>query len=96
MKVRVFIKDALTEKVIRDNEVITPEFSDKQMSLFHKQFETKFSNAHVNFSWQAKGSISKSFICGMPENMKADESKIESGEISYEDYMAKWYKQQLA
>jgi len=96
MKVKVFIKDALTEQVIRDNEVTTPEFNFQQMSLFHSQFENKFPNAHVNFSWQPKGYPTKSFICGVPKNMKADEAKIDSGVISYEDYMAKWYKQQLA
>ena len=54
MKIKVKITDALTGEVIRDNEVETPEYSHEQMSEFHKKFERKYPNAHINFSWFPK------------------------------------------
>lgn len=91
MKIKVFIKDALTGQVIRNNEVITQEYSFEQMDTFHKQFEKKYPNAHVNFSWTPKGATQPSFICGMPLNMKLDETKVYKGKMSEAEYDKKWY-----
>jgi len=91
MKVKVFIKDALTGQVIRNNEVTTQEYSFSQMDKFHKQFEAKYPNAHVNFVWFPKNSDSESFICGMPLNMKLDEIRVDKGEMAEAEYHNKWY-----
>jgi hypothetical protein len=91
MKIKVFIKDAITDKVIRNNEVNAPEYSFQQMEMFHNQFKNKYPNAHINFSWLPKGASQSSFICGMPLNMQLDESKVDKGQMSFEDYSKKWY-----
>lgn len=86
MKVKVFIKDCLTKEVIRNNEVSVPEYSAEQMSEFHKKFERKYPNAHVNFTWKPKNCKSTCFICGVPLNMMLDEILLTD-----EEYTAKWY-----
>jgi len=91
MKIKVLIKDALTEKVIRDNEVETPEYSFEQMCAFHNQFKRKYPNAHINFSWLPKGAKDVSFICGVPLNMELDEKKMNRGQITWNEYVEKWY-----
>jgi len=91
MKIKVLIKDALTEKVIRDNEVETPEYSYEQMSVFHNQFKRKYPNAHINFSWLPKGAKDVCFICGVPLNMQLDERRMDKGIITWDEYVQKWY-----
>jgi hypothetical protein len=91
MKIKVKITDALTGEVIRDNEVETPEYSHEQMSEFHKKFERKYPNAHINFSWFPKRAKQSCFIYGMPLNMKLDEKKLDKKQITWEQYEKKWY-----
>ena len=87
MKIKVFIKDALTNEVIRNNEVETSEFTFEQMCKHHELFKNIYPNAHINFSWLPKGAKDTSFICGMPLNMQLDEENM-----PFEDYCAKWYR----
>lgn len=90
MKVNIFIKDALTGSVIR-NEVETKENSFDEMSNFHDKYKNEYPNAHINFYWYPKGCDKPSFICGMPLNMQLDEKKLDEGGMEWEYYMQKWY-----
>jgi hypothetical protein len=92
MKIKVFIKDAITNQVIRNDEVNTLDYSFQQMSNFHNRFKKRYPNAHINFSWLPKGAKQSSFICGMPLNMELDEIKLDKGQMSWDEYTEKWYK----
>jgi len=85
MQVNVRIKNALTGQVIRDNQVITEDFSFEQMGKFHDMFEKVYPDCHVNFQWN------DSFIAGMPLNMAKDQERVDVGELPWEEYVSKWY-----
>jgi len=85
MQVHVTIKNALTGQIIRDNKVITEDFSWDQMGKFHDMFEKVYPDCHVNFQWK------DSFIAGMPLNMAKDQEALVALKLDWEDYMAKWY-----
>jgi hypothetical protein len=91
MKVRIYIKNALTKEIATDH-VITVEDSDKElmwtnMQLNHKALSECFPDCHVNFEFLDN----QDFIAGVPHNMEIDQIKIDKGEMSWQRYMKKWH-----
>jgi hypothetical protein len=91
MKVRIYIKNALTKEIVTDH-VITVEDYDKElmwtnMQLNHKALSESFPDCHVNFEFLDN----QDFIAGVPHNMELDQAKIDTGEMSWQSYMKKWH-----
>jgi hypothetical protein len=91
MKVRIYIKNALTKEIATDH-VITVEDYDKElmwtnMQLNHKALSESFPDCHVNFEFLDN----QDFIAGVPHNMELDQIKIDKGEMSWQRYMKKWH-----
>jgi len=91
MKVRIYIKNALTKEIVTDH-IITVEDYDKElmwknMQLNHKALSESFPDCHVNFEFLDN----EDFIAGVPHNMELDQIKIDKGEMSWQRYMKKWH-----
>ena len=92
MKVRIYIKNALTKEIVTDHEVVVFEDYDKElmwknMQLNHKALSESFPDFHVNFEFLDN----QDFIAGVPHNMELDQIKIDKGEMSWQRYMKKWH-----
>jgi len=91
MKVRIYIKNALTKEIATDH-VITVEDYDKElmwtnMQLNHKALSESNPDCHVNFEFLDN----QDFIAGVPLNMELDQARIDTGEMSWQSYMKKWH-----
>ena len=92
MKVRIYIKNALTKEIVTDHVVVLFEDYDKElmwknMQLNHKALSESFPDCHVNFEFLDN----QDFIAGVPHNMELDQIKIDKGEMSWQRYMKKWH-----
>lgn len=56
----------------------------------HEAFREINPDCCVNMQWKCEGS-EWCFIYGMPLNQQKDEQLIEAGEMSWDEYMEKWY-----
>jgi hypothetical protein len=92
MKVRIYIKNALTKEIVTDHEVVLFEDYDKElmwknMQLNHKALSEANPDCHVNFEFLDN----QDFIAGVPHNMELDQARIDTGEMSWQRYMKKWH-----
>jgi hypothetical protein len=95
MKVRIYIKNALTKEIATDH-VITVEDYDKElmwknMQLNHKALSESNPDCHVNFEFLDN----QDFIAGVPLNMELDQARIDTGEMSWQRYMKKWHNMDI-
>jgi len=91
MEISITIINALTDQVEFNSKDSLAEVS---IDAAHKLYSEAYPNSHVNFFWGEEGS--KSFICGIPHNMKRDEILYNAGLMTWEDYCKKWYKGALS
>jgi hypothetical protein len=64
------------------NQNLTKETIDQ----IHWLMSSNHPDDYVNITDNRGG-----FICGQPENMKLDDTKIAKGEMTLEEYVKKWY-----
>jgi hypothetical protein len=64
-------------------------FEDAQK--MHHQLSLDHPDSFINF---VEGP--KNFIMGQAKNMQIDESRLDKGLISWNDYLNKWYPQKVA
>ena len=62
-----------------------------EINKAHRKLKASLGVYFVNFSWDD----GKSFICGMPHDMEIDEILIELGDMTFDEYMRKWYSMEL-
>lgn len=55
----------------------------------HYALEKAYPDCFINFVWGAPDQLS--FICGMRYGQALDEKRLDAGEITWEEYCAKWF-----
>ena len=87
MQINITITNAFTNQL----EMATSTYTVAEGSIdtTHDLFSQAYPDSFVNFVWGEEGS--KSFICGMPRNMKRDEIAHSAGLMTWEEYFSKWY-----
>jgi len=66
-------------------------FEDAQK--MHHQLSLDHPDCFINF---VEDDAPKNFILGQAKNMQIDETRLDRGLISWNDYLNKWYPQQVA
>ena len=92
MQINITITNAFTKQL----EMATSTYTVAEGSIdtTHDLFSQAYPDSFVNFFWGEEGN--KSFICGMPHNMKLDEIAHNEDRMTWEDYCNKWYKGALS
>ena len=85
MKIKVSISDQLTQEKLELELLVLNSTSDAEIKEMHKELERKHPNACVNFDWD------NNFIYGMPLNQRKDEERVDNLDITFDEYMEKWY-----
>ena len=86
MQINITITNAFTSQVEFNS---TDSIAEASIDAAHSLFTEAYPDSFVNFVWGEEGS--KSFICGMPHNMKRDEIAHSAGLMTWEEYFSKWY-----
>lgn len=86
MQINITITNAFTSQVEFNS---TDSIAEASIDAAHNLFTEAYPDSFVNFVWGEEGS--KSFICGMPHNMKRDEIAHSAGLMTWEEYSNKWY-----
>ena len=79
-------KNALTGTEHKAEIVFNQTLTNETIGQLHWLLETSHPDDHINLSWGSN------FSCGMPLNMKFDETAVERGQMTLAAFEAKWYK----
>jgi hypothetical protein len=85
MLVHIKIINAFGETEIRTQVTVLDTASFDEIDILHRDYSNVYPDCFVNFQWGAN------FICGQPENMRLDEIKVDRDEMTFDQYMGKWY-----
>lgn len=90
--INVNITNAITGEKLVQNRIEVPYRTKADKSAVEKNWnvlQDTFPECHVNFYLD-----NGSFFLGAPREMMADQERYASGEMTFEEYDAKWYGSQ--
>ena len=86
MKIEVESINQLT-KSIEKFELLVSDIN--QIDEIHSQYSKQNPDCNINFVW------GKNFIFGIAYNQTKDEEKLDRLEITFDEYMERWYSNEM-